>query len=300
MAVFDDLQSVILVYGLSSDEFEVSLQPQNNLQTSHQTFGIQYQYFNDVNQYKEAVHDANHLIALVVNQLDPESEFCEWLTKFQSQLMVIGAKQDEFPSLQGALFCDKQPNQDEFTQTFQPIYQQLIQSHHHPDLGGWMSKCASFLMPFHVTSGTIAFQEGDFTLIENFEYFQMNMELEPFVGTVLMGVDMEIFQKEIGNQLGLDKTLSRDFLTELLNQFAGVLTRPFFNHFNNPHVKPPLCLTYEEAKQLCSQVHLPFSTIVDQLGFFNFHLAIIHRSGGKPFKASMDAAWDPIQTLEFL
>lgn len=298
MAVFDDLQSVILVYGLSSDELQLSAQPQDKPQDI--LSGIHYQYFEELDSFKEATQSTKHLVGLIVANLEPESEFCEWLVNYQSQLLVIGADSSQFSGLQGALFCTEAPSQGGFLARFQKLHQALIQSHHHPDLGGWMSKCASFLMPFHVTSGTIAFDEDQFKLDENFEYFQMNMELEPYVGTVLMGVDMEIFQKEIGHQLGLDLTLSRDFLTELLNQFAGVLTRPFFNHFNNPHVKPPQCLSYEDAHQLCNQVHLPFSTIVDQLGFFNFHLAIIHRSGGRPFKASMDAAWDPIQTLEFL
>lgn len=287
MVQFKDITSSVIIYGLSEAEF-------SHVESPFSATGIQFVYCPHLMDFKTKVSGSTHIIALVVKWDSLCDEELVYFRSYRSQLMIIGRKEKNNQSLYGAYFCQE----DECLITCLSAFKNKQM---HPDLGKWMVKCASFLMPFHLTSGALIFSEKKKLLDPpDYRFYQMNLELEPFYGVMLMGVDFNKFRSEISIQLGLDAFLCEDFLLELLNQYTGVLTQPFMNDFRRPKVMIPQRFYGDVTRKLAQKVCLPFSTISDSEDLFQFSFCIIHTQRGEAFATPMLSSWDPVQSMGFL
>lgn len=286
MDTTNQMNSELLIYGFTIDsipwDFE-ALESKN----------IRIVYTSNFIDFQNKVNQSQHLVGLLVlwdSQCQEEEGFFK---TYRNQCFFINCPNKS--SIPGASYFELSSFSAEHLLSY-------LEGFKHPHLAEWMTECASFLLPFHTPRGPIQFKEVKTPINEPDQHqpYRIELNLTPYRGVIYMTVNQEKFQEEISKILGIQEDLLDDFLRELLNQFAGVLTRPFYNYFQQPSVSVPECLTDTLATYLAKDPFWPFSQIEDNMGLFTFYVGVIHTQGGGPFKAAMDNAWDPIQSLEFL
>lgn len=288
MGSTNTINSELLVYGYTSASIPWDFD-------AIESMNINIVFASNFIDFQNKVNQSQHLIALLIlwdSQCQEEEGFFQ---SFRSQCFFINSMTPG--NILGANYYEQESFSTHEIITY-------LESLKHPNLAEWMSECASFLLPFHTPQGPIQFKESQHAPIaiesKELQSYRIELNLTPYQGVIYMVVNRERFQNEISKTLGIQEDLLDDFLRELLNQFAGVLTRPFYNYFQQPSVSVPESLSGSMIPSLAEGPFWPFSQVEDNMGLFSFYAGVIHTQGGGPFKASMDNAWDPIQSLEFL
>lgn len=289
MIDFKQVQSVVLCYGL--DDYTESL-----IRSECEKQSLIPSFYTEIDVFKGAIDSSTHLFGLFVQEDEKLPELEVYLKQYRKILNFL-LKSKGFPyDFEIRKVITSVVSEAELTDSLIELRQYQI----HPDLGGWMEKCASFLMPFQIAGETIAFKETQGEIFNHEQVYYTNLSLSPYVARIELHVDAERCSKTLFQSLGLEARLLNDFFKEMINQYSGIITRPFLNHFLEPELEVPHTTNLTDIKNEFSEIALPFSCVSDQFAMFQFKVAFLHVEGGCPFRAPMDPAWDPIQTLEFL
>lgn len=289
MVNFKDIQSVILCYNL--DDCVLSgLMNQSALSL------CKIVSTDDLTEFKTKVAGATHIVGMVVKWNSHCQDEVNYFIEHQEILITLG-----FNPLAADDFKVKAPlTQSSSIAAISTTLNEFIHDQKHPDLGAWMEKCANFLMPFQVEGETLKFVQASEKVLGHDYIYYTNLQLDPYIARIELQVDVERCSKILLETLRLDERLIHDFFKEMVNQYAGIITRPFLNNFMEPILEVPLEARSSEIKERFSDVCLPFSVVNDQFDIFQFKVAFINSKGGSAFRVPMDPAWDPIQTIEFL